>query len=146
MKIARRPYLSARKPQAAVPMNSPENSAAMKLATPLVPKRPGVVWRQNTASDQPGRDVPCEEEVIDSKKNPKLNIRTSFQIDRVGGRRSSRAEISPIAIGAASSEEVRAGEVVIFAVAELITFLLPEHLVVFLSALILIVTQTSIQP
>jgi len=43
VKIVRRPNLSARKPQAIVPINSPVNKAAMKPATPLVPNSPGVV-------------------------------------------------------------------------------------------------------
>ncbi len=43
VKIDRRPKRSARNPHAAVPRNSPQNSAAMKLATPDVPNRPAVV-------------------------------------------------------------------------------------------------------
>ncbi len=43
VKIARRPKRSARNPQPMVPMKRPVNRAAMKLATPVVPKRPGVV-------------------------------------------------------------------------------------------------------
>ena len=43
VKIARRPNRSARKPHRSVPMKRPVNRAAMKLATPVVPKRPAVV-------------------------------------------------------------------------------------------------------
>jgi hypothetical protein len=54
VKIARRPKRSARKPQAAVPMNSPANRAAMKLATPLVPNRPCVVAVRMPLRTSPG--------------------------------------------------------------------------------------------
>ena len=42
MKIARRPNRSARNPHRIVPMKRPVKRAAMKLATPVVPKRPEV--------------------------------------------------------------------------------------------------------
>ena len=43
VKMVRRPNRSATKPNTIVPMNSPANSAATKLATPELPNRPGVV-------------------------------------------------------------------------------------------------------
>lgn len=54
VKIARRPKRSARKPQAIVPTNSPENSAAMKLATPVVPNSPCVVALRIPLFTRPG--------------------------------------------------------------------------------------------
>src|SRR4051794_23060882 len=51
----------------------------------------------------------------------------SFQIVRVGGRRSSRAEISPIAMGALSAVEICADGLLSVSVADFI-LLLPEHL------------------
>ncbi len=54
VKIGRRPNRSARKPQAMVPMNRPENSAATKLATPDVPNRPCVVGVRMPSRTSPG--------------------------------------------------------------------------------------------
>ncbi len=54
VKTARRPYRSARKPQAMVPMNRPVNSAAMKLATPVIPNNPDVVGVRMPLFTSPG--------------------------------------------------------------------------------------------
>ncbi|AJX69417.1 hypothetical protein DM50_3671 [Burkholderia mallei] len=51
---ARRPKRSARKPHAIVPMKSPANSAAMKLATPVVPNSPRVVALRMPPFTRPG--------------------------------------------------------------------------------------------
>lgn len=50
----RRPKRSARNPQASVPMNRPANSAAMKLATPVVPNSPCVVELRMPPFTRPG--------------------------------------------------------------------------------------------
>ena len=52
--MARRPKRSARKPHAIVPMNKPENSAAMKLATPVKPNKPDVVGVRMPLLTSPG--------------------------------------------------------------------------------------------
>jgi len=58
VKIARRPKRSARNPQAIVPMKSPANSDAIKLATPVMPKSPLVVGVRMPLLTRPGATYP----------------------------------------------------------------------------------------
>ncbi len=84
-------------------MKSPANNAAMKLATPLVPKRPCVVAVRMPLRTSPGAIYPENMRSYSSKKSPRLNNITSFQMERVAGKRSSRAEMRapPSAISSA---------------------------------------------
>ncbi len=54
----RRPKRSAAKPKISVPTNSPANSAATKLAIPVVPNRPGVVADRIPLFTRPGAIKP----------------------------------------------------------------------------------------
>src|ERR1041385_49352 len=94
VKIVRLPYLSARNPQISVARNSPENSAAMKAAIPVVPKMPRVVGVRIRPATSAGATYAVKSRSYSSKNNPKLSRTTSFQIERVTGSLSSLAEIS----------------------------------------------------
>ena len=54
VKMVRRPKRSATKPNSAVPRNRPENIAATKLATPVVPNRPRVEAVRMPLRTRPG--------------------------------------------------------------------------------------------
>ena len=69
VKIARRPKRSARKPHRIVPMKRPVNSAAMKLATPVVPNRPARLRRQHARLDETGRDIGRKQKIIELEEH-----------------------------------------------------------------------------
>ena len=52
-------------------MKSPVNRAAMKLATPVVPKRPAVCGRQHARFDQARRDIGGKQEVVELEEHAK---------------------------------------------------------------------------
>ena len=80
-----------------VPKKRPVNKAAMKLATPVVPKRPACLRCQYAGLDQARRDVSGGEEVVELEEHAKAE---QHDIGPywccVAGSRSMRAEMVPL--------------------------------------------------
>ena len=68
-KIFCRPKRSARKPQTNVPMNSPVNSAAMKPATPLRPRKFELAGASTPALHQARRDIGGEQQIVEFEEH-----------------------------------------------------------------------------
>jgi hypothetical protein len=71
-----------------------ETADAMKLATPLMPKRPRVTGVRMPLLMGPSATYPEYNRSQSSKKKPRLGRTTNFHIVRVAGSWSSLAEIA----------------------------------------------------